>query len=149
MEFVRELQGVRYTNDSKATNPDSAIKAVQSMHGPTILLAGGFDKQVSFEGLARSIVEGAQVCQVVLYGQSADLIAAALQQAGFVAISRAADMGEALQIAASAAEPGYTVLLSPACASFDQFSDYEQRGRLYKQMVHALHPAAEGNHGSA
>jgi UDP-N-acetylmuramoylalanine--D-glutamate ligase len=147
MEFVRELGGVRYVNDSKATNPDSAIKAVQSMHGPTILLAGGFDKRVSFDGLARALLEGGQVRRTVLFGQSADQIADALQEKGFTYISRVSDMAEALQLAVKVAEPGYTVLLSPACASFDQFTDYEERGRVFKHMVHALVPAGEGSHG--
>ena len=147
MEFVREVGGVRYINDSKATNPDSAIKAVQSMHGPAILLAGGFDKQVSFEGLAQAIVEGGHIRHAVLFGQSSGQIAAALQEAGFAAISRSEDMGEALQLAVRAAEHGYTVLLSPACASFDQFADYEQRGRLFKQMVQDLAPGREAASG--
>ena len=143
IEFVRELEGVRYINDSKGTNPDATIKALEAMTAATVLLAGGFDKQVSFEQLAQSITQNELIRQVVLYGQTAELIAQALQNVGFAAYQVTRSLEEAFLLTRSLAEPGYNVLLSPACASFDQFSDYEQRGRRFKELVRAMAPQKE------
>lgn len=138
IEFVRELDGVSYFNDSKGTNPEASIRAVEAMKKPTILLAGGFDKEVSFEELACSIASQGSIRQVLLYGQTAEKIAAALREAGYTEIRLLNDMAQAVKLAQQLAEPGSNVLLSPACASFDQFDDYEQRGRRFKEQVMGL-----------
>lgn len=140
IEFVCELDGVGYINDSKGTNPDATIKALEAMTAATVLLAGGFDKQVSFDQLAQSITQNELIRQVILFGQTAELIARALRSAGFTACLVTDSMEEALTLSRSLAEPGYNVLFSPACASFDQFSDYEQRGKRFKELVRAIAP---------
>lgn len=147
IEFVREINGIRFINDSKGTNPDASIRAVTAMQAPTVLLAGGFDKQVSFEAFARAVKESKLIRQVILYGQTAQQIAEALKAEGYEAYGFKDDMLSAIDAAYLVAEPGYNILLSPACASFDQFSDYEERGRMFKAHVMAL---TEGErHGGA
>lgn len=138
MEFVLDNLGVRYINDSKGTNPDATIRAVEAMTAPAILLAGGYDKQVSFDALSGVIRRNRHIRQVILYGQTADKMALSLRSAGFDQIKRVDTMQEAVQEAHKAAEAGCTVLFSPACASFDQFADYEERGRQFKMAVTAL-----------
>lgn len=138
IEFVREISGIRFINDSKGTNPDASIRAVQAMQAPTILLAGGFDKQVGFDSFARAIAENRMIRHVILYGQTAPQIADALKAQGYEAYSFTKDMLSATDKARGMAEPGYNILLSPACASFDQFSDYEERGRIFKAHVASM-----------
>ena len=138
IEFTREVDGVRYVNDSKGTNVDSTIKAVQSMTAPTALILGGYDKHVSFDPLAEEIVKSPLIQNCVLIGATADQIEAALRKAGYTAIHRAGSMEEAVAICRALSRPGGNVLLSPACASFDMFQDYEQRGRIFKEIVHGL-----------
>jgi len=140
IEFVRELDGVRYINDSKGTNPDASIKALEAMSSPTVLLAGGFDKQVSFDLLAQKIAQSALIQHVVVFGQTAKQIAQSLDIKGFTACQVTGTLEEALEAARSLAQPGFNVLLSPACASFDQFTDYEQRGQRFKELVRAMAP---------
>lgn len=148
MEFVRELDGIRYINDSKGTNPDATIKAVEAMRAPTILLAGGVDKQTPFAQLAHAIRRNSQIKHVILYGQTAEAIEQALRKTGFDAVRRAADLQGALAQGTALAQAGYTILLSPACASFDQFKDYEERGRYFKQMVSDLISGGEQHDGA-
>ena len=138
IEFVEELFGARWLNDSKGTNPDSTIKAVEAMKAPTVLIAGGYDKQVPFDALAASIQQSGQIKKVVLMGQTAPKIEQALRQEGFNQIILATSLEEAVGIAASFAQTGGNVLFSPACASFDMFTDYEQRGRMFKQLVRQM-----------
>ncbi len=140
IEFTRELDGVRYINDSKGTNVDSTIKAVQSMKAPTALILGGYDKHVSFDALADEIVRTPLITDCVLIGATADQIEAALRRAGYGSIHRAASMREAVERCRALSRPGGNVLLSPACASFDMFEDYEQRGRVFKEIVAGLTP---------
>ena len=140
IEFVRELDGVHYINDSKGTNPDASIKALDAMTSATVLLAGGFDKNVSFEQLAQKIAQSTFIQHVVLFGQTAKQIAQELRISGFDACQVTATLDEALAAARSLAQPGYNILLSPACASFDQFTDYEQRGQRFKELVQAMTP---------
>ncbi|MBR4359374.1 MAG: UDP-N-acetylmuramoyl-L-alanine--D-glutamate ligase [Clostridia bacterium] len=135
IEFTRELDGVRYINDSKGTNVDSTIKAVQSMKAPTVMILGGYDKHVSFDPLAEEIVKTPLIEHCVLIGVTAPQIEAALRKAGYTAIRHAASMQEAVETCRSLAKRGSNVLLSPACASFDMFQDYEQRGRVFKEIV--------------
>ena len=138
IEFVRELDGVRWYNDSKGTNVDSTIKAVQTMRAPTVLILGGSDKHVSFDALAKEIMASGQIARVVLCGATAPQIERALLDAGYTAIFRAERYPEMVKLCRELAQPGGNVLLSPACASFDQFTDYEQRGRVFKDLVNAL-----------
>ena len=138
IEFTRELDGVRYINDSKGTNVDSTIKAVQSMKAPTVMILGGYDKHVSFDSLAEEIIRSPLIAHCVLIGVTAPQIEAALTKVGYTAIHHAGSMQEAVEISRSLAVQGGNVLLSPACASFDMFEDYEQRGRVFKEIVAKL-----------
>lgn len=138
IEYVRELEGVHYINDSKGTNPESTIKAVEAMQRPTVLIAGGFDKHGSFESLAEEVICSGMVRHAVLIGQTAGKLAACLRAAGFERITLADSLGDALYAARALAEPGYNVLLSPACASFDMFDSYEDRGTQFKTLVCGL-----------
>ena len=140
IERVRELDGVTYINDSKGTNVDSTIKAVQTMTEPTVIILGGFDKHTSFEPLAREIVNSPSIRHAVLIGETAQLIRSALERAGFRETEPAESLGQAVELARKAAGKGWNVLLSPACASFDMFKDYEERGRVFKEIVGNLQP---------
>lgn len=136
IEFVRQVNGVKYYNDSKGTNPDAAIKAVQAMVSPTVLIGGGYDKQSSYEEWIASF--GDTVKCLVLLGATADKIESAAREAGFTNIFRASSLQEAVTISAAQAQEGDAVLLSPACASWDMFQSYEQRGNLFKECVNQL-----------
>ena len=138
IEFVREIDGVRYINDSKGTNPDSTIKAVEAMDRPSVLLLGGYDKKVSFDQLAGVIKASPYIRMVVTLGQTGALIAEALKRAGYDPVERVETLEEAAGVARANAVSGGAVLFSPACASFDQFKDYEQRGRIFKDIVRRM-----------
>lgn len=138
IEFVRELDGIRYINDSKGTNTDSTIKAVEAMTRPTAIILGGYDKHVSFVPLARCMKASPYMKHAVLIGVTAGQIERELKQEGFNEISRAETLKEAVLKCREKCSPGSNVLLSPSCASFDMFSDYEQRGRIFKQIVAEL-----------
>lgn len=133
LEFVAEIDGVRYVNDSKGTNPDASIKALQAYKEPVVLIAGGRNKGSDFTSFARLIKEKARA--VVLLGESAGEIERAVRAAGGTGIFRSRELKEAVLLARQAARPGDVVLLSPACASWDMFKNYEQRGDLFKQAV--------------
>lgn len=136
IEFVREVGGVKYYNDSKGTNPDAAIKAVQAMVTPTVVIGGGYDKQSSYEEWIASF--GDTVKCLVLLGATADKIEQTARKAGFTNIIRVDSLQEAVRVSAAQAESGEAVLLSPACASWDMFKSYEQRGTLFKEYVNQL-----------
>lgn len=138
IEKVRDLDGVEYINDSKGTNADSTIKAVDTMRAPTVLILGGYDKHVSFKALAEHIRQSPQIADVVLIGATAPQLEKELLAADYHHISHAKTLEEAVALSRSLAVPGGNVLLSPACASFDMFSDYEQRGRVFKDIVNHL-----------
>ena len=138
IERTRELNGVIYYNDSKGTNVDSTIKAVQTMKAPTVILLGGYDKHADFAPLAREMAASPCMAHAVLLGQTAGQIEKALLDAGFDRITHATTLKDAIDKARALALPGGNVLFSPACASFDMFTDYEQRGRIFKEMVNAL-----------
>ena len=138
IEKVRVFQGVTYINDSKGTNVDSTIKAVQSMKLPTALILGGSDKHVSFVPLAEEIIKTPLIAHCVVIGETANQIEGALKDAGYKNIHRAETFKEAILLCKELMENGGNVLLSPACASFDMFSDYEQRGRIFKEIVNQL-----------
>ena len=138
IEFVRELDGVRYINDSKGTNVDSTIKAVQTMTRPTAIILGGYDKHCDFTPMVREMLAAPMIREAVLIGATADQIEATLLREGWTNIHRAATLEEAVAVSRSLSAEGWNVLLSPACASFDMFADYEARGRIFKEIVAAL-----------
>jgi len=134
IEYVGEKKGVNFYNDSKATTVASVVKALGSFTRPVLLLAGGKGKGTSFRELRKPIRE--HVKKLFLYGQAAPRMADDLN--GAVAIEKAGDLAEALQGAWKHSQPGDVILLSPACASFDMFRDYEDRGEHYKGLVEKI-----------
>ncbi len=139
IEFVRTLDGVNYINDSKGTNVDSTVKAIEAMKEKTVLILGGYDKHVSFDPLAKAILDSeGKITSCVLIGETAPQIEDSLRRAGFTAFEHRDSLQNAVLAARSAAAGKGNVLFSPACASFDMFEDYEQRGRIFKQIVHEL-----------
>ncbi len=136
IEFVLERSGVKYYNDSKGTNPDAAIQAIRAMPGPTVLIAGGYDKQSDYDEWIESF--GDKVKYLVLIGQTRDKIAECARRHGFTEIMYAEDMAEAVRVCAAYANSGDSVLLSPACASWGMFDNSEQRGNVFKECVRNL-----------
>ncbi len=136
IEFVKEVNGVKYYNDSKGTNPDAAIKAVEAMVSPTVVIGGGYDKQSSYEEWIASF--GDKVKCLVLLGATKDKIAQTARKAGFENIIMVESLEEAVKVSSEQAEPGDAVLLSPACASWDMFKSFEERGTMFKEFVHKL-----------
>jgi UDP-N-acetylmuramoylalanine--D-glutamate ligase len=134
LEFVRELNKVQYYNDSKATNVDSVWYALQSFQEPLVLLLGGRDKGNDYSRLVDLVKN--QVRAIIALGESAEIVENAFR--GTTVIKRASSMDEAVSTAHFLALPGDVVLLSPACASFDWFENYEHRGRVFKEFVNAL-----------
>lgn len=142
IEPVLTLEGVQYYNDSKGTNYDSTIKAIESFVEPLVLIAGGRDKGGAIDPLVSAISE--RVGHVVLLGEAAPYFERVLRAGGYQAITMAPDLPTALREAHAHAEPGGVVLFSPACTSFDMFANYEERGRLFKDLVREM--AAERSH---
>ena len=134
LEFVAEHHGVRYYNDSKATNVDATLKALDALPGRILIILGGKDKGSDYTVLQTPLRQKAILA--LLIGAAADKIEK--QIAGSVAIERAGTIQRAVEIASRAAQPGDIVVLAPACASFDQFENYEHRGRVFKQLVGQL-----------
>ena len=134
LEFVAEIGGVRYYNDSKATNVDATLKALDAFPGKILVVLGGKDKGSDYTALQKPLREKAILA--LLIGAAAEKIEK--QITGSVAIERAGTIERAVEIASHAARPGDVVLLAPACASFDQFENYEHRGRVFKDLVHEL-----------
>jgi len=134
IEFVAEIDGIKFYNDSKATNVDSTMKALEAFERNIIVILGGKDKDSDYTVLAPLIRE--RVKQVILIGAASDKIAA--QLAGASEMSRARSMQEAVLKAVEVAAAGDIVLLAPACASFDMFDNYEHRGRVFKEAVYKL-----------
>ncbi len=136
IEFVAEKNGAVYYNDSKGTNTDASIKAVEAMTRPVVLIGGGYDKHVEFDDWVKTFP--GRVKWLVLLGATARQIADTAEKYGFDRIVFAEDMEEAVQLCAQKAEPGDAVLLSPACASWGMFKNYEERGRVFKELVKKL-----------
>ena len=136
IEYVCEKNGVAYYNDSKGTNPDAAIKAVQAMNRPTVLIGGGYDKNSEYDEWIESF--DGKVKHLVLVGQTKEKIAETAKRHGFENVVLTDTFEETVKVAAELAEPGYAVLLSPACASWGMFKNYEQRGDIFKELVKAL-----------
>jgi UDP-N-acetylmuramoylalanine--D-glutamate ligase len=131
LEFVAEISGVKFFNDSKATNVDAALKAIEAFPNSLIVILGGKDKGSPYSPLAKPLQERARAA--VLIGAAADKIAADLGDA--VPTMNAKTIDRAVQLAMDRAQPGDVVLLAPACSSFDQFENYEHRGRTFKELV--------------
>lgn len=136
IEFVTTKNGVKYYNDSKGTNPDASMKAIESMQTPALLIAGGYDKGSEFDEWVEAF--GDKIRYLVLLGQTRDKIAAAARNHGFDNIIMVESLLEAVEVCAEKANHGDSVLLSPACASWGMFQNYEERGRLFKEYVRNL-----------
>ncbi len=132
-EFVTQKDGVRYINDSKGTNTDASIIALNAMETPTILIAGGYDKKEDYDKFSKKIKEVAK--EVILLGQTKEDIKKSLEENGYNDYKLVDSFEEAVELAMEDAVVGDTVLLSPACASWDMFDNYETRGKLFKKLV--------------
>ena len=140
LEFIRNINGADWYNDSIATAPERTMAAIEAFEGPLVLLLGGRDKNLPWDDLAQLIHQ--RVRAVVLFGEAAGLIEKALgavkKGETLQVISRCNTLEEAVQAAAKLAQPGDTVLLSPGCTSFDAFKDFEERGEYFRKLVNAL-----------
>ena len=136
IEYVATKNGVVYYNDSKATNTDAAIQGIKAMDRPTVLIGGGYDKGGEFDDWIQAF--DGKVKKLVLLGQTKEKIAECAKKNGFTEICFAETFEEALDICVSEAKPGDAVLLSPACASWGMFPNYEVRGKMFKEYVNAL-----------
>jgi len=140
IEFVREVGGVRYYNDSIASSPTRTVAGLRAFPQKVILIAGGYDKQIPFTELAPEVVE--RVKQLILCGDTAEKIKDAVLSCGAYdgapEIVLCGDLEEAVRTAAASAECGDVVTLSPACAAFDRFQNFMERGKAYKELVNAL-----------
>ncbi len=133
---VAVIDGVRYVNDSKATNVDAVVRALEAFEAPVVLIAGGRDKGGGYAALRPAVQ--ARVKRLVLIGEAAEAIAQTLGPVCAGGAVRAADMGEAVRLARDSARPGDVVLLAPACSSFDMFTDYAHRGDVFAAAVREL-----------
>lgn len=133
IEFVCEKRGVAYYDDSKGTNPDAAIKGICAMNRQTILIGGGYDKESSYDEWIESF--GGKVKKLILIGQTREKIADCCKKHGFDDYCFAESLDDAMDQAVVLASPGEAVLLSPACASWGMFDNYEQRGDLFKEYA--------------
>lgn len=136
IEYVATKNGVKYYNDSKGTNPDASIKAVKAMTTPTVLIGGGYDKNSEYDEWIECF--GDRIKHLVLMGQTRDKIAECARKHGFNEITFVESMEEAVKVCSELALPGETVLLSPCCASWGMFKNYEERGRIFKDLVNEL-----------
>ena len=137
LELVAEINGVKYYNDSIATNPDSTIAALEAINSPIILIAGGSDKNLPFDKLAQVMAQRAKT--VILMGATAEKIEFLLKkQPNSPEIIRVVSLEEAVRVGRVQARSGETVLLSPACASYDLFRNFAERGNLFKSLVNEL-----------
>ena len=136
IEFVAEKNGVAYYNDSKGTNPDAAIRGIQAMNRPTVLIGGGYDKESAYDEWIRAF--DGKVKKLVLIGATREKIAQTARSLGFTDIVMADSFEEAFEKCVEYAQPGDAVLLSPACASWGMFKNYEERGDKFKELVEQL-----------
>ncbi|MCI0181773.1 UDP-N-acetylmuramoyl-L-alanine--D-glutamate ligase [Sulfoacidibacillus ferrooxidans] len=136
MEFVREYEGVTFINDSKATNPQAALQAIQSFEEPIVGILGGLDRGDDLTPLISAVASHMKA--VVVLGQSGKRMAEMAQSAGIATVLVADSLLQAVKLATEVAQPGDVVLLSPAAASWDMFASFEERGRIFKEAVHML-----------
>lgn len=137
IEFIRELDGVKYFNDSKATNVDSTLNALNTMNGKTVLLLGGKDKEQSYDMLFEKLKE-LNIEKVILYGETRYKMLKSAEKASYENVCIATTLFSAVNLAKNESKAGENVLLSPACASFDEFSGYEERGDKFAEIVNAF-----------
>ncbi len=133
IEFVRTYEGVDYYNDSKGTNCDAAIRGIMAMQKPCVLIGGGYDKGAKYDEWVEKFDE--KVKHIILIGATADKIAKCCESHGFTDFTKAGSLKEAVELSRKIAHEGDCVLLSPACASWDSFKSYEERGELFKNIV--------------
>ncbi|GMQ59906.1 UDP-N-acetylmuramoyl-L-alanine--D-glutamate ligase [Vallitalea sediminicola] len=136
VEYVAIIKGVKYFNDSKATNEDAAINGIKSMKKSTVLIGGGMDKGASYDNWIKAFDN--KVKGLILFGETASMIEVAARKNGFESIYQVDNLKEAVDKAYLLAESGDNVLLSPACASWDMFKNFEERGNLFKKYVSEL-----------
>ena len=136
IEYVTEKRGVKFYNDSKGTNPDAAIQGIRAMNRPTLLIGGGYDKQSEYDEWIESF--DGKVKKLVLIGQTREKIAECARKHGFTDIVLCDTFEEAIDTCYENAVNGDAVLLSPACASWGMFPNYEERGRIFKEYVRSL-----------
>ncbi len=138
LELVAQVNGVSWYNDSKATTPDSAIAAMEAFERPIIIIAGGYDKNVPFDKFGGKIARAAKAA--VLIGQTKEKIAAAIRagRADIPRVEFAQSLAEAVDVAERLSAHGDVVLLSPACASFDMFENFQQRGGVFRELVRKI-----------
>ena len=136
IEYVTEKRGVKFYNDSKGTNPDAAIQGIRAMNRPTMLIGGGYDKQSEYDEWIEAF--DGKVKELVLIGQTADKIEECAHKHGFMNIVKKETFEEAVNYCYDHAVSGDAVLLSPACASWGMFPNYEERGRIFKELVKGL-----------
>lgn len=137
IEFIKELNGVSYYNDSKSTNPDSTIKAIEFMDKPTVLLLGGKDKGLDYVDMMKA-VKNSKVESVCLYGETRFKMFEDAKKIGVENVNLTKDLFCSVKLASFIAKQGYNVLLSPGCSSFDEFSGYEERGEKFIETVNGL-----------
>ena len=136
IEYVTTKRGVAFYNDSKGTNPDAAIKGIQAMNRPTYLIGGGYDKESTYDEWIDAF--DGKVKELVLIGQTREKIASTAKAHGFTSVVMTDSLEEAIHICYDHAVSGDAVLLSPACASWGMFTNYEERGRIFKDIVRSL-----------
>lgn len=136
IEYVTEKRGVKFYNDSKGTNPDAAIQGIRAMNRPTFLIGGGYDKQSEYDEWIESF--DGKVKKLVLIGQTREKIAECAKKHGFMDYVFCESLEEAIDVCYAGAVSGDAVLLSPACASWGMFPNYEERGRIFKEYVRGL-----------
>ena len=136
IEYVTEKRGVKFYNDSKGTNPDAAIQGIRAMNRPTFLIGGGYDQQSEYDEWIEAF--DGKVKKLVLIGQTAEKIENCAHRHGFMDTVRKDTFEEAIQYCYDNAKSGDAVLLSPACASWGMFPNYEERGRIFKEYVRNL-----------
>lgn len=140
IETVRIVGGVTYIDDSKGTNVDATVKAAQSMKSPTVILLGGKDKGYDYTPLFENL-NSTSVIHAIIYGENRFKMLNAAIKSGFVSVSLCSEFATAVRLAGYIAKPGQNVLLSPASSSFDSFSNYEERGEVFRQMVEGIDEA--------
>lgn len=145
LEFVEEFSGVQFYNDSKATNPLAAVQALSSFSKPVILLAGGLDRHLSFDSLIPSLKE--KVKALIVFGETADQLVEAGKQANVPLIKKTENLKDAITSGFSFSKQGDIVLLSPACASWDAYQNFEERGDEFIEEVHHLIESKKGGNG--
>ena len=136
VEVVDTINGIRFINDSKATNIDAAIKAIEAIDAPILLLAGGLDKNIRFDDFINAF--NGKVKHMFVYGETAQSLFETAHKLGFRYVTKVNDLEEAVNIAYSISSYGDTILLSPACASWDMYKNFELRGEHFKDIVSRL-----------